>query len=721
MVRLPKYSETTRLQGGESVSCRRTTLYLWVPMPRLRFLVSYLVFLYLFAVLAHAQAHGNSIQDHPTGSAVSNAGVPVLPNPSAVALNGPWKFRTGDSPKVTGSQIPLWAQTNFDDSGWQDYTIDPKHSAVTAAEAIQAGELPGWQSHGHPGYTGYAWYRIRFQPPPDADSQALLMPQYVDEAYEVYLNGRRIGGLGSLDGWHLHYPPQPKLFSIPVTALKGGQAITLAVRVWSANSDALPSEHNLDGGLRGLPLFGPSGLLYIFRQSVQDPTSQGNLFDITAYAAVGILCLFLFFFSRRQREYLWAGVSLTGLAVVAAGTAIRGAQQASIPSEAAYAVLVVAYCLGFFALPLAAMYLLGVPRALWRRANYVIFAVLATPLLVWFGLSLGLLPATAFLDRVNSMSLLPYLPFIALLLAIAADGLRTLGRKAWLLLTPGLLWACYLILFELVVASSGRFVLAADLLAACVPLAVLIIFLMRFTEQQRENVRLVDDTRQAQEVQQVLLPEELPQIAGLTIESEYRPAREVGGDFFQIVPQPTDGSVLIVVGDVTGKGLQAGMLVALIVGAIRTQAETSSDPLRVLQALNRRLCGRGHAHATCLALRIEPDGSATLANAGHLPPYLNGKELQIEGALPLGMLEGAEFSVTQFQLAPGDRLMLLSDGIAEAHDKHGQLFGFERIQAMLQKPITAAAIATAAQNFGQEDDISVLSVTRIADMKGVTT
>jgi hypothetical protein len=188
------------------------------------------------------------------------------------------------------------------------------------------------------------------------------------------------------------------------------------------------------------------------------------------------------------------------------------------------------------------MYLLGVPRALWRRANYVVFAVLATNQLVTLGLFLGLLPATAFLDRVNSIYLLPYLPFIFLLLAIAADGLRTLGRKAWLLLTPGLLWACYLILFELVVASSGRFVLAADLLAACVPLAVLIIFLMRFTEQQRENARLVDDMRQAQEVQQVLLPEELPQIAGLAIESEYRPAREVGGDFFQVVPnQPTAG------------------------------------------------------------------------------------------------------------------------------------------------------------------------------------
>jgi hypothetical protein len=692
-------------------------------MPRFRFLVSYLAVLYWLAVPAHAQAGSNRIQDHPTRSAVSdaassNAGVPVLLNPSAVALNGPWKFRTGDSPKVTGNRVLLWAQTDFDDSGWQDYTIDPKHSAVAAAEAIQSNELPGWQSHGHPGYTGYAWYRIRFQPPPDTQSLGLLMPQYVDEAYEVYLNGRRIGSFGKLDGWHFFYPAQPKLFSIPATALEEGQAITLAVRVWNSNYDALPSEHNLDGGLRGLPLFGPSGLLDVFRRSVQDQTSQGNLFDIATYGAVGILCLFLFFFSRRQREYLWAGISLTSLACVAAATAIRHAQETSIPFQLAYAVSFVAYCLGFFALPLAAMYLLGVPRPLWRRANYVVFAVLVTNQLVALGLVLGLLPATAFLDRVNSMYLLPYLPFIFLLLAIAADGLRTLGRKAWLLLTPGLVWACYLLIFELFVASTGRFVLMADLLAMGVPLAVLVIFLMRFTEQQRDNVRLVDDMRQAQEVQQVLLPEELPQIAGLTIESEYRPAREVGGDFFQIIRQPTDGSVLIVVGDVTGKGLQAGMLVALIVGAIRNQAETSSDPLRVLQALNRRLCGR--AHATCLALRIEPDGSATLANAGHLPPYLNGKELQIEGALPLGMVEGAEFSVMQFQLAPGDRLMLLSDGIAEARDNHGHLFGFERIQAMLQNPVTAAAIATAAQNFGQEDDISVLSVTRTADMKAVT-
>jgi serine phosphatase RsbU (regulator of sigma subunit) len=113
-------------------------------------------------------------------------------------------------------------------------------------------------------------------------------------------------------------------------------------------------------------------------------------------------------------------------------------------------------------------------------------------------------------------------------------------------------------------------------------------------------------------------------------------------------------------------------------------------------------------------MRIAADGAATMANAGHLPPYLNGKELTMEGALPLGVTANAKFSVTHFQLAPGDRLMLMSDGVVEAQDKNGRLFGFDRVNTMLQKPITAAEVANAAQAFGQEDDISVLSVTRLA-------
>jgi serine phosphatase RsbU (regulator of sigma subunit) len=215
-------------------------------------------------------------------------------------------------------------------------------------------------------------------------------------------------------------------------------------------------------------------------------------------------------------------------------------------------------------------------------------------------------------------------------------------------------------------------------------------------------------------VQQVLIPEKLPHVAGLDIESEYRPASEVGGDFFQIIPHARDGSALIIAGDVTGKGLQAGMLVALIVGTIRTAIEKSFEPLDLLDALNRRLCERGNAHATCLALRISADGAVTLANAGHMPPYLNGKELPMQGAVPLGMLSSADFASMRFQLAPNDRLMLLSDGVAEAQDEQGKLFGFDRIQALLAGPISAAEIASAAQKFGQHDDISIVSITRTA-------
>ncbi len=229
-----------------------------------------------------------------------------------------------------------------------------------------------------------------------------------------------------------------------------------------------------------------------------------------------------------------------------------------------------------------------------------------------------------------------------------------------------------------------------------------------------ESFRMRNELAHAQEVQQVILPESRLALPGLVVESEYRPAREVGGDFFQMIPHRTDGSLLIVAGDVAGKGLKAGMMVALLVGAIRTAAQYVPDPTAVLSALNLLLVGRSDAQATCLALRIAKDGAVTLANAGHIAPYLNGEPLPMEGALPLGMIESAEFSVMHFRLNDGDRLMLMSDGVAEATDDDGQLFGFERVHQLLRTANSAAEVASAAQMFGQEDDISVISITRTA-------
>jgi serine phosphatase RsbU (regulator of sigma subunit) len=252
---------------------------------------------------------------------------------------------------------------------------------------------------------------------------------------------------------------------------------------------------------------------------------------------------------------------------------------------------------------------------------------------------------------------------------------------------------------------------------------MLILLVRRLLFSLRRQRQLALDVKQAQEIQQVILPGAVTWFPGYAIESEYRPAREVGGDFFQILPHESDGSMLIVVGDVTGKGLQAGMMVALLVGAIRSTAEFNADPEFVLNAMNRRLLGRGDAHATGLAMRITAGGEVTLANAGHLPPYVNGRPLEMEGALPLGLAHEAEFSVMRFTLAEGDRMVLVSDGIAEAMDAEGKLFGFERVEQMLAQSdsalLSASALADAAQQFGQEDDISVITVTRSEVLKPV--
>jgi serine phosphatase RsbU (regulator of sigma subunit) len=115
-----------------------------------------------------------------------------------------------------------------------------------------------------------------------------------------------------------------------------------------------------------------------------------------------------------------------------------------------------------------------------------------------------------------------------------------------------------------------------------------------------------------------------------------------------------------------------------------------------------------------MVLRFSPNGVVELANAGQLPPYLNGNEIQIEGALPLGMLRGMDYPVTSFQLEPGDSLVIMSDGVVEAQNAYGELFGFERIEQMLRDQTSTAEIATAAQKFGQTDDILVLRVERCA-------
>jgi serine phosphatase RsbU (regulator of sigma subunit) len=186
----------------------------------------------------------------------------------------------------------------------------------------------------------------------------------------------------------------------------------------------------------------------------------------------------------------------------------------------------------------------------------------------------------------------------------------------------------------------------------------------------------------------------------------------VGGDFFQILPAG-DGGLVIVVGDVAGKGLPAAMLVSVLVGATCGLSEYTQDPAELLEGLNEQLVGRsGGGFSTALAAYITSDGRVTVANAGHLSPYLDGKEVELPGALPLGVAAGLRYETTQFHIEPGSRLTFYSDGVVEAQNQKGELFGFERGREASIKP--AAAIVEAAKKFGQQDDITVVTVERAA-------
>ncbi len=210
----------------------------------------------------------------------------------------------------------------------------------------------------------------------------------------------------------------------------------------------------------------------------------------------------------------------------------------------------------------------------------------------------------------------------------------------------------------------------------------------------------------ASTVQQLLLQSASRSTPGFLIESVYLPASEVGGDFFFVAPAP-DGSLTALVGDVSGKGLTAAMRVAMILGALRR--ETSHDPGEILFELNNALIAQGQlGFTTACCARIFPSGGYILANAGHIAPYLSGRELETPPSLPLGLVPMQSYELTHGELRPGDRMVLMSDGVPEARAASGELYGFDRLSDLVLQP--AQQIAEAAQHFGQEDDITVLTI-----------
>ena len=642
---------------------------------------------------------------------------------SVEALNGPWKFRVGDSPVDSATGKPLWSEPGFDDSDWESINLAAPSGSYDPI-AGTSGYLPGWTARGHRGYWGYAWYRLRVR----VDSRpgtklALAGPSDVDDIYQAFDDGVQIGTFGDFSG------PQPAIYTTrpQMFSLRDDSAGSVSDHVLSFRVFMEPyTLHQLDdvGGFHNPPLLGELSAVAAQNQVKWDELYRsyaGTLIEALGSTLLGFVALSLVLFDRTDRVYLWIGALLLIIALSAwinvfstwtewIPYVVTGPIRLSIITPLIYVGWVMVWRVWFRL----------------RRPTWVPWLTLALlPLLMLSG-SIGqnlffVLVQPGIENTFHIISLVLRLVIAALLLWTVFQGIVEQGLEGWIAVPAVLLagiaeFSAELNYFRIVPTWFPLgFQFSTRQLANLLLVAALsLLLLRRLTKSIRRQRQMALDVKQAQEVQQVILPEEHTSFPGFEVESEYRPALEVGGDFFQVIPNAADGSLLIVAGDVAGKGLKAGMLVALLVGAIRTVAQFEPDPLVLLDALNKRVLGRGDAFATCLALRIDADGSVTLANAGHLAPYLDGKVLSLEGSLPLGMLERPEFSLLRFELQPSDRLMLLSDGVAEATNADGELFGFDRVQELLRTTTSAAEIASAAQGFGQQDDISVICVTRTA-------
>jgi serine phosphatase RsbU (regulator of sigma subunit)/anti-sigma regulatory factor (Ser/Thr protein kinase) len=246
--------------------------------------------------------------------------------------------------------------------------------------------------------------------------------------------------------------------------------------------------------------------------------------------------------------------------------------------------------------------------------------------------------------------------------------------------------------------------------------------------QVRDRERLEQEMRVATLIQQQFLPKQLPEFAGWQVSAFYRPARAVGGDFYDFI-ELSDGRVAIVAGDVTDKGVPAALVMASTRSIIRAEAERLVSPSAVLERANDLLYPDIPAHmfVTCLYALLDPrTGKIQFANAGHNLPYVrteNGVlDLKATG-MPLGLMPGSKYEETEATLGAGETMLLHSDGLAEAHSTAGEMFGFPRMHELMQTATSGQAIIDSLLmeldrfTMGveeQEDDITLVTVQRSA-------
>jgi len=626
-----------------------------------------------------------------------------------VALDGPWQFHPGDD--------AAWASPTFDDSHWEQLTVDKP-----------------WGAQGHWSTAGSAWYRchITITPVPGAPSDLALLIPSVDDVYELYWNGTLVGRNGSFPPhafWYISQPPQ----TFGLGPVRSG---VLAVRVWKA--PLASSDPGEIGGFEAVPVLGSPEAIATGKDAIDYQWFRSRQVEFgldSLYALVALLSLMAWLRDRKQWLVFWmAGYTviplvrllLDGLRLPWSYAIAEGLLQPAIMFQDISLWFVLLWLLKLqenravtrftrnvavvfgVAFCLDGLVVLNWDSVRWAGTLQLVDALLTAIFTILEVMPLVLVGAAV----VQHKRLEParWLVAICAFLAEMNYVVRNLSSQFMRFTHWTLTDKLSAPLFTLNGNTINLQILANTLLLLSIVYAV-----YRYSiEERRHQSALEQEFKNARELQQVLVPDTLPSLPGFTMTSAYRPAQEVGGDFFQIVPLE-NGSTLIVLGDVSGKGLKAAMAVSLIVGAARMVAEFTGSPAEILAGLNRRLYGRLQGgFATCIALRLDPDGNCAIASAGHPAPFLNKQELILPGALPLGIEPAVRYEETAIRLDAGDHFALYTDGLLEARNLSGELYGFQRLETLLATQPNAAQATEAAVNFGQDDDITVLTLTRLA-------
>jgi hypothetical protein len=656
---------------------------------------------YGFTVTAQRSSPSGPGPSAPAASAANSSGAGANSGIHTVAsLDGQWRFHTGDD--------PLWADPSFDDSTWP---------VVILSQSLT--------EQGFDTYTGYAWYRLKLQPQQIAQFSnlapgqplSLLLTSNSVGQLAAYVNGMEAGHTRGMTESPSEYQSIPIVVQISPPANSGPTVI--AVRTWAGPGTTISR-----GLLHKAELGVSSDMAERLSLAIGHQWNEAVISNAVVaflFLCVAVLGAFLYMAQRHHPEYLWLSLLCASVAAGGAGDALYG--MTLIPLGV-YRIFMLFTGRIFMAVTLE--FVLYFTESKSRRfIRGVQIGVLVTPL-VYF---------TPFLLVYQVLSVSAEVLFCGLVCVLLYKAWRRGKSEAGVMLLPFFLAATADSVDTVLDFGASRHWLpeqfgshrfyfgpiefGTSTLAYTVFLGSLIaVILYRFVRISQEEQRSAAEISAARSVQALLIPTQLPSNRNFMLESAYLPVNGVGGDFFQVLPLKDD-SLLIVVGDVSGKGLQAAMNSSTLVGALRN--ELSHDPATVLKHLNHVLIGAvaspgtamkeldcAPCYATCLCAKIYPDGTTTIANAGHLSPYRDGREVSLSPSLPLGVIAESQYEQTTFQLNRGDRLVFLSDGVVEAQNAEGELFGFERTQQVSNE--SARYIAQTAKHFGQTDDITVLSI-----------